>query len=468
MSTVQAVLNQVSGIIVFFILSKYLSKAGLGQINWSLAVLMVIFSILGFGLEHVAVKKAATGTNTGLLLQAYLFHVLVVGCGFLAMLFIIQFWIPGVYFDKQLFFLLSVSQCLSFFATPFRQIVSGLEKFKALFVMSSCANIIKVLALFVLAFMQQVTVIMIIEVYLLASAIEFGICIFIYRVSLQLPVIPGYNRQGYLSFIKEALPQLGITIFNTALARMDWILLGILSTSIMVAEYSFTNKLFELSTLPLLILAPVIFPKISKMFASEENGIPEKKIQYLKILVQAEIVVAVWVAMAMNICWKDIIDPLTNYKYGSSTSEIIFIMSFAMPLVYLNNIFWNILFAKGKMNVLFQIFFFAFLINMTADAVLIPLFHAKGAAFGFVIALAAQTVFYYRKTDVPIIKKAFFHLFPVMASALLAGLISVYLVNPFIWQLSIATGMYLFLLYIMKELSFKDWITMKRVFVSSI
>ena len=468
MSTVQAVLNQLSGIIVFFILSKYLSKAGLGQINWSLAVLMVVFSILGFGLEHVAVKKAAIGVNLGALLQVYLLHVLITGIGFLGLLFVIQFLLPALFFDKQLFFLLALSQCLSFFATPFRQIVSGLEKFKALFVMSSCANIVKVLVLLVMAFLQQVSVSMIILVYLVASAVELAVCIFIYRVTLKLPVIAGFENKRYLSFLREALPQLGITIFNTALARMDWILLGILSTSVVVAEYSFTNKLFELATLPLLILAPVIFPKISKLFADGHTSLSLQKMQYLKLLVRAEIIVAVWIAMAINICWKDIIDLITDHKYGSSTIGIIFIMSFAMPLVYLNNIFWNILFAKGKMKILFQIFFVAFVVNMIADAVLIPLFQAKGAALGFVIALFSQAVFYFNKIEIPIIKKNALHLFPVMIAALIAGFLSVNLINFFIEQLILGTGIYFFLLFIMKKMSFKIWQEGKNIFVSSI
>jgi O-antigen/teichoic acid export membrane protein len=462
-SSVQAVLNQLSGIIVFFIISNYLTKASLGQINWALAVLMVVFAILGFGLEHVAVRKAATGTNPSLLLQVYLLHVLVAGGGFIALFLIMQFCFPVLRQNGQLFLLLSISQCLSFLATPFRQIVSGLEKFKALFIMSSAANLIKVLALLLMAFWKQVSLYSIIEVYLLASFAELLVCVFVYRVSLKMPIVPGYSRQQYASFIKEALPQLGVTIFNTALARMDWILLGLLSTSVMVAEYSFTNKLFELSTLPLLIVAPIIFPRIAKMFANKNEATTPWKMDYLKTLVRIEMVVAAGVALAVNICWKDIIDPMTDNKYGASTREIIFVMSFAMPIVYLNNIFWSILFAEEKMKVLFRIFFYTFLVNVVADFILIPLLQAKGAALGFVLALAIQVVFYFRETHVEAVRRAVIHLLPVAVSALVAGFVSVYLFDFFVWQLIAAGIGYFLLLGILGQLGKADWQMVKKM-----
>lgn len=462
-STAQAILNQLSGIIVFFIISRYLDKSSLGHINWALAVLMVVFSVLGFGLEHVAVQKAATGSNPGLLLQSYLLHVVVTGIGFLGLAWIAETKIPYLRQNGHLFLLLAISQCLSFFATPFRQIVNGLEKFRALFIMSSGANISKVLLLLVLVFIQQVSLNLIVTVYVLAAFAELTACVIIYKVQLGLPMVPGYNRQRYAAFVKEALPQLGITVFNTAVQRMDWILLGLLSTAVMVAEYSFTNKLFELFLLPLLIIAPVIFPKIAKLFADHSGIAYVLKMDYLKVLLRLEMVVAVLVALVVNTCWKDIIDPLTDNKYGASTRQIIFVMSFAMPLVYINNIFWSILFSQQKMKALLWIFLATFLVNMAADILLIPYYRAAGAALGFVLALCMQTGLYFRKITLPEIRKAFFHLLPILISALIAGFASQYLFDFFLWQLMAAVTVYFFLLWIGRQLGYTDWLLVKKI-----
>ncbi len=461
-STAQAILNQLSGIIVFFIISRYLDKAALGHINWALAVLMVVFSILGFGLEHIAVRKAATGADPGLLLQSYLVHVMITGIGFLGLAWLAESRITSLRQDGHLFLLLAIGQCISFLAIPFRQIVNGLEKFRALFVMSSSANICKAVLLLILVLMQQVSLNLIVEVYILASSVELMACVIIYKVQLRLPLVPGYDWKQYHGFLKEALPQLGITVFNTAVQRMDWILLGLLSTAIVVAEYSFTNKLFELATLPLLIIAPVIFPKIAKLFADISQKDSDVKMAYLKVLVRLEIVVAVFVAMAVNICWKAIIDPLTDNKYGASTRQIIFVMSFAMPLIYINHIFWSILFSQEKMKILLLIFLATFVSNMAADIVLIPFYGAAGAAFGFVLALCVQTLLYFLQVPSHDIRKGVFHLFPVIGIALLAGFVSQYLFGFFLWQLFTAAGIYIFLLIITKQLLYTDWQMVKK------
>jgi O-antigen/teichoic acid export membrane protein len=448
-SSAQAILNQLSGIVVFFIISKYLTKSGLGHI-----------SILGFGLEHIAVRKTATGDADGLL-QSYLLHVFITGTAFLLLVWLIQENIPALQQDGRLFLLLSVSQCFSFFATPFRQVVNGLEKFKAFFFMSSCANIIKVILLLVLAVFNNVSLPVISKVYLVASFTELVACVLIYRVKLHLPIVSGFAGKKYFSFLKEALPQLGITVFNTAVARMDWILLGLLSTAVMVAEYSFANKIFELVTLPLLILAPVIFPKIAKLFGNSNAHAQTNKINYLQTLMRLEIVIAVLVMLAVNICWKDIIDPLTDNKYGLSTRPLIFIISFAMPLLYINHIFWSILFAQEKMRTLFLIFLLTFVINLSADALLIPFYQARGAAVGYVIALFTQTCFYFYKTESVRIRNAVFHLLPVIISALMAGFISLYLFDFFIWQLIIAMCIYFFLLWMMQQVKKADWLMIR-------
>ncbi len=462
-STAQAILNQLSGIIVFFIISRYLDKASLGHINWALAVLMVVFSIIGFGLEHVAVKKAATGADLGQLLQSYLLHVLVTGMGFLVLAWIVEIKFPLLRQDGHLFLLLAISQCLSFFATPFRQIINGLEKFRSLFIMSSCANIIKAGLLLVLALLQQVSLSLIVEVYILASAAELTACVILYKVYHRLPFVAGYNWQQYTRFVKEALPQLGVTVFNTAVQRMDWILLGFLSTAVVVAEYSFTNKLFELATLPLLIIAPIIFPRIAKLFGSNDEKNPAEKINYLKVLVRIEIIVAVFVALVVNICWEHIIDPLTDNKYGAATREIMFVMSFAMPLVYINHIFWSILFSQGKMKILLFIFFSTFLTNMIADVLLIPVYGATGAALGFVLALLLQTTLYFLKTESAEIKKGLFHLLPVIICALIAGKTAGYLFSFFIWQLITATFIFCILLLISRQLKKSDWLLFRKM-----
>jgi O-antigen/teichoic acid export membrane protein len=461
-NTMQVILNQLTGIVVFFIITAYLDKAGLGYINWAMALLTVILSVLGFGLEHIAVKKAATGEDLGFLIQSYLIHAILASGVLLFMVWLAQWQFAWLRNEGNFFFWLTLAQCIGFIAIPFRHIANGLEKFRAFFLMASSANILKLVLLLGLAFLGNVSLNRIVMVYLFASTAELLICIFIFRVKLALPLPVGFDRRRYLLFVKEALPQLGITIFNTAMARMDWILLGLLSTATMVADYSVTNRLFELATLPLLVIAPVIFPKMAKMFGKQRA--PEQgSIGFLKMLVKIEIIVSVYIAMVVNLCWSDIIDPLTANKYGANTMPIIFIMSFAMPLLYINHIFWSILFAQQEMKKLLWLFLCSFLVNLLADVLLIPLYQAKGAAMGYVLALVVQSLMYGWFVPLPQLRKSALQLLPVTFAALVCGLLANWLVDFFVWKLVAASAGYLLVMGLTGQLRQTDFRETKKI-----
>lgn len=458
-STAQAFLNQFSGIFVFFILSRYLDKNSFGQVSWALAMLMLVFSILGFGMEQIAVKKVAMGMDPVALLQSYLFHVLLTGSGFIILLLLIGKLVPALQMNGSLFILLSISQCLSFFATPFRQVANGLEKFNTFFIMSCTASIIKVLVLLSLALLQKISLEIFMYVYLLASFSELLVCILLFRSMFSFPIMPRYDPKKYAGFIKEALPQFGITICNTAIQRMDWILLGILSTSAILAEYSFTNKLFELFLLPLLMIAPVFFPLIVKAVTNTDAG----KLRHLRTFVKMEVVIAVFFALIVNICWKDVINILTGEKYGDSTTGIIFVMSFSMPLAYINNFLWGINFAKGNMRIIFLCILISFFINIAADCLLIPFFSAMGAAIGFTLANMAQTFYYSQKTRILNNRSFFSQVLLIYMNGLAAGLLARYLFHSMLPQLLFSVTAYLLLIFFTRQLNSKELLLIKKI-----
>ncbi len=55
------------------------------------------------------------------------------------------------------------------------------------------------------------------------------------------------------------------------MSRFDWILIGIVISSSKLAEYSFAYKIFEVSTLPLLVIAPIMIPLFTRLYKLSEN-----------------------------------------------------------------------------------------------------------------------------------------------------------------------------------------------------
>jgi O-antigen/teichoic acid export membrane protein len=457
-SAVQVAFNQLGSILVFFIVSNHIDKEGLGLLNWMIATLLIIFSVLGFGFEHITVRKIATGEDPKRVLQTYLFHVLLCGIFCVALVLVLRPAVPLLREKQDWFLWLLAGQFFSFVSTPFRQVVNGMERYHLLFIMSSFSNLIKVVSLLVVSFMGTLSVALVVKIYFLASLAELFASLYIYIGFLRMPLTVSGNWLRYTAAIKETLPALGVIIFNTALARMDWVLLGIMTTASVVADYSVANRVFELSTLPLLALAPVLFPKIARYLQYIQHAGSTGANSYLRVLVRIEVIVAVFVAMVTNLCWEEAVNLFTGNTYGSSGRMIFLIMSFAMPLLYLNNIFWSVLFARKKMRIIFFVFLVTFLVNAAADYIVIPYFSAAGAAAGYVLALALQLCMYFRVTELEAgVRRQIFLLFPVSIIAWTVGWFSYHFIDILLLRICIACLGYFSLLIITGILTPEHW-----------
>ena len=78
----QLAINQIFGLLVFYLLSRYLNKYEFGEINWSLAVYLTSFGILSFGLEQIIVRKIASSEDPAELLSIHFLHVTIIGISF--------------------------------------------------------------------------------------------------------------------------------------------------------------------------------------------------------------------------------------------------------------------------------------------------------------------------------------------------------------------------------------------------
>src|SRR5258705_6390081 len=98
-SSIQVILNQFLGLVIFFLTSRYLDKATYGEMNWSLAVLTFITTILSLRLEQMVVSRIAAGQNPGKMLTLFTGHIVFTGLLFYAILFSASFIFP-TFFKK--------------------------------------------------------------------------------------------------------------------------------------------------------------------------------------------------------------------------------------------------------------------------------------------------------------------------------------------------------------------------------
>jgi hypothetical protein len=84
LNTLQVLANQFLGVFIFLLLSRYLDKGIYGELNWSLAVLTLMTTILSLRLEQIVVRNVAAGKDPSALLTLFTVHNLVTGSVFRA------------------------------------------------------------------------------------------------------------------------------------------------------------------------------------------------------------------------------------------------------------------------------------------------------------------------------------------------------------------------------------------------
>ncbi|HWD89946.1 MAG TPA: oligosaccharide flippase family protein [Mucilaginibacter sp.] len=390
-NTIQLVINQLFGLVIFYFLSTGLDKAGFGNINFALALLLALFNILSFGIDQVAVRKIAAGENPKAILSLYIIHVLITGLGFYLILIAANTLFPSALKSYNLLLLIAAGKLAIYFSTPFKQSAIGMERFRLLAKMSVMSNILRGVFLAILAYRHQITLPNVIYTFAGGDILELIIAFFFFKNATGLPSGIQWNRNAYASLIKESLPQLGVVVITSALARFDWLFIGIFVSAVKLAEYSFAYKVFELSALPLLAIAPVLIPRFTKMFKEGKPDMPS-----LKKLVMVEMAIALFTILVLNICWSPVIGLITHGKYGVVNRWTIFILSLCIPFQYLCNFYWTIYFARGQLKLILRAFIVTFVINIFGDIILIPSWHNEGAAAACLAGFIAQLLFFIR------------------------------------------------------------------------
>jgi len=457
-NAIQLVINQVFGLAIFYILSTWLDKQSFGQLNWVLAILFTAFNILACGIDQLVVKKIAQGDDTATIISLFISHVLVSGFLFYVGIGLVWWILPHSPIIFQILMLVGAGKLMIYFATPFKQLASGQERFGLLAKMSAVSNIVRGVALILFATFQNVTLTIAAFIFLAGDGLEFIVTVYLYLRFLKVKISVKVQRKLYFALLKEALPQIGVVLFTSALARFDWIFIGLFLSAVKLAEYSFAYKAFEISTLPLLAIAPLLLPRFVRVI-KEQGLFPTHLFQILKL----ELVFSVLIALMLYLSWSPLVDWFTHGKYGTVNSTVILVLSACMPFMYFNNFLWSIGFAQGKLRLIFRVFAVTFLVNVIGDVVLIPLLGNVGAAIAYLAAMLVQGVLYALSIERSFALKQGINLLICGACALISGLVATHLLNGVFVIILFAVVLYLILAILFGQINLKKLNLLKPV-----
>jgi len=458
-NAVQLIVNQLLGLGIFYMLSTGLDKNSFGQINLALAILLSVFNILSFGMDQMVVKKIAAGSDTSSILSIYLVHVLISGLIFYGLLFAGAIFFHNTNELYSLLLLIGIGKLMIFLSTPFKQAANGMERFRLMAYMSVISNLVRCSGLILLGLFHCLSLHNAIIIFIGGDVTELLFCIFLFYQTTKIPAKLKWNGTGYKSLLLESLPQTGVVLITSALARFDWIFIGFMVSAVKLAEYSFAYKIFEISTLPLLAIAPLLIPRFTKLF--QTHTVPAEE---LKFLVRIEMVVAAFTGLLLNICWSPVVDAITSGKYGLINVKTIFILSLCLPVLYLNNFLWTVYFTRGRLKMILASFLLAFLVNVLGDILLIPFFKNEGAAFAFLAACIVQSIYYLKQGTIPELKNVWLPLIPCVLCALISGVLSRALFPNGWFTLPAAILIYLALLFASTQIKLSDGKNLKQLF----
>ena len=386
-------ITQLLGLAIFYLTSKFLSKDDFGQFNWCTSVASTFIAIASLGLDLVFVKRIASGKNSWNNSGIHFFHTLFSGVTLCLILVVIQFAFPHLLNYYALFFLVFIHLTIANLANSLKLCLNGLEKYRTLSLIAICTNVFKFSLILFLYFWQHFSINNIALAFIVVSLLEFGLSYWFVWRYFSKPLKPLLLVEDYKHFIYESLPQLGVVIFDSALARIDWIILGIISTATITADYSFTYKVFELSKLPLLIIAPILLTRFSRLFNSSEN-LDQKKKQDIHSLFKIELFIAMLIPIVMICIWSDFVDYATDNKYGKVNVTTYTILAACVPMHYIINFLWTMGFVQGQLKTIMFITITISVINILANLFLIPYYGALGAAIAFVCSASIQLILY--------------------------------------------------------------------------
>lgn len=455
-STIQVAVNQLAGVAVFLLTSLYLPKEVFGELSWAIAVMTFATTVLSLRLEQVLVRKAAANENVSVTMTLFWWHVFFSGLVLWLVLFLLSWLFPAFFSIHYLLMMIGVSQLISFFSSPFKQVANGKEHFGFLAIMSSISNIVRAVGLLILVLFFTVTPKGVVLIFITGSVAELLLSYYLVSARMNIQLARGVGLKDYSKLLRESLPQIGSAILIAGISRMDWILLGIFSTSIFTAEYSFAYRVYELSPVPLLIIAPVLLSRFSKFFATKnENSLPIKA-EKIKSLVRVEMVFATFIPLLLNILWIPVLEPLSHGKYGVSNASVFMVLSFCTPFQYMSNLLWTSLFAQNKLKKILQVTVITFLVILIGDVVFIPLYGTIGAAFVYLTAMAVEYINYRRCSSLPGSRGSWFPLLVCTIIAAATGFTVMHFLNSVLLQLLIATGLYLLLVLATRQLQKSD------------
>jgi O-antigen/teichoic acid export membrane protein len=208
------------------------------------------------------------------------------------------------------------------------------------------------------------------------------------------PRLGGSLRRS-VELLRAAVPFGGIALVGVVYARIDTLMLSLLSSATSVARYAVPWGLMQLTWLVPSVIAGAFFPLLSRRLSSAR----EEAEALFFLVVRAFLFASVPIAIVFALAAPVLLPLVFGHRYGASV-QVLRIMAWTSVFGFQNYILWYAMLASRRERAALFVQLMGLGLNVGANAVAIPLWGPSGAASALVASdffvVAGQAVLIHR------------------------------------------------------------------------
>lgn len=443
-------------LITFPYICRVIEADGIGQINFFQSIISYIslFTCLGipmYAIREIARDRSDVVQMNRTAMEILLLHSMLTLVGY-AIVAILCLTVPQIQVNIPLFLILSLT--IFFTAIGCEWFYQGIEDFKYITIRGLIIKTVSVVLLFI--FVKSKTDLLYYGCYTVFGVLGgnifnfFRLRKYIHRENII------FSELHIKRHIKPVLKVFSFSVVTSIYLQLNTVLLGFLKNALAVGYFAAATKVMQMLLTMSACLGSVMMPRASHLIAenknSEFNALIQKSYDFT-------LAIALPMTVGLIFCAPSLITALCGENFENSIlpSQII---APIILMVAISNVFGiQVLFPKGKINIVTLCCGIGAVVDLVLNLCLIPFFSYIGTSIAYLSAEVATTVsmYFIGKKYIPIRYFQKNHLHYALGCIIMAvtlffiGRLHLHVLTILILQGSIGCLIYFIALYIQKE-----------------
>ena len=379
-------------LITFPYVCRVIEADGIGQVNFFQSIISYISLFTCLGIPMYAIREIARDRNDVVKMnrtatEILLLHSMLTLVGYIIVA-ILCLTVPQIQVNIPLFLILSLT--IFFTAIGCEWFYQGIEDFKYITIRGLIIKTISVILLFI--FVRSKADLFYYGCYMVLGVLGgnifnfFRLRKYIHRENII------FSELHIKRHIKPVLKVFSFSIVTSIYLQLNTVLLGFLKNALAVGYFTAATKTMQMLLQMSACLGSVMMPRASHLLAenkeSEFNSMIQKSYDFT-------LAIAMPMTVALIFCAPSLITTLCGVKFEESIlpSQII---APIILMVAISNVFGiQVLFPKGKINIITLCCGIGAIVDLILNLCLIPFFSYVGTSIAYLGAEVATTVSMY-------------------------------------------------------------------------